>query len=91
MEVQPTEIGFYFLVVGVIRDWGLEPGGESSEFFSTARRANDGCTEWRVFLRGEGGGNEIRESGTIFERVPELFLRATGRQIGGGICGSEWT
>lgn len=59
MKVQPAEIGFDFLVVGVVRDRGLEPGGKSSEFFPPARRTDNGCAEWGFFRLGERRGNEI--------------------------------
>lgn len=86
MEVQPAEISFYFLIVGVIRDRGLEPGWETSEFFSTAWGANDDCAELRVFLWGERGGDKIRESGAIFEGILERFLRVAGGLFSSWIC-----
>lgn len=49
VQIQAPKIGFDFLVVGIVGDGGLEPGGETGKFFPAARGTNNSCAELRVF------------------------------------------
>lgn len=86
MEVQPPQIRLYLFVIGVIRDWRFEPGGKTSNFFSSAGGANNGGAKMgNVFRRG---GYKVCKARAVGKALLEVGGCALVRVRGGG-CGGE--
>ncbi len=79
MKVQAAQICFYLLVVWIVGDGSLEPGGEAGNFFSPPWWS-DYCLTGREFF--QRGGDKIWEAGAIFKAV--LESSEAGWNFGGG-------
>lgn len=87
VEVEAAEVGSDFLVVGVVGDGRLEPGGKAGDGFLFAGGADERRARFDGWVGGGrccGRGDEFGEGGAGVQAVLEGCWAAAG---GGGICG----